>query len=320
MGWKNLTFILIPHSKSHIKQYTVKRAVLIAVAAVLVFLTGVMIFYIIGFQRKSFLLSSSREIKKQNEILETVVSELDSSITILTERVDSLQSVAEETRREANISDRDLKLNEENNLISADELQFSLLKRLDDINRLERRSYAFSYNYANVYEKCIADTVFLRGLPSIRPASGFISKDFTWLDRNEEITLMEKSHPGVSITNIEGTPIFATADGVIAKIGTSDDLGRYIEIDHENGYRTRYTNLQSVPQMDDKIRLNEGDHVIRGQQIATMGRTGISIQAIAPHLMYTIEHNGTYVNPNDYFFASDDSTLIPLGILLAQQQ
>jgi murein DD-endopeptidase MepM/ murein hydrolase activator NlpD len=316
MGWKNLTFILIPHSKSHIKQYTVKRAVLIAIATVFVFLTGVMIFYIIGFQSKSFLLSSSREIGKQNEVLELVVSELDSSITILTERVDSLQSVAEETRREADISDRDLKLNADIDPKSAANSQVSLLQRLDNINRLERRSYAFIYNYTSLYENCLGDTAFLQGLPSIRPASGFISKDFTWLDRTDEISLMEKSHPGVSITNVEGTPIFATANGVISKVATSDDLGRYIEIDHGNGYRTRYTNLQSIPQMEDKIRLVEGDSVVRGQQIATMGRTGISIQAIAPHLMYTVEHNGTYVNPNDYFFASDDSTFIPLGILL----
>ncbi len=62
MGWKNLTFILIPHSQSNIKQIRVNRLVLLGLAGFLIIATAVMIFYSIGFQSKTYLLSSSRAI------------------------------------------------------------------------------------------------------------------------------------------------------------------------------------------------------------------------------------------------------------------
>ncbi|MFC1512297.1 M23 family metallopeptidase [Candidatus Latescibacterota bacterium] len=320
MGWKNLTFILIPHSQSTVKQLRVNRLILMSAGVVLIIATAVMIFYIWGFQSKSFLLSSSREIEKQNAILEMVVTELDSSIAALTGKIDSLKIMAEKTRLEADISGRDLQLMSETDYLLAGNSQIPLKQLLSNIDRLERRSYVLAYNFNTLYEQCTENTEYLKRVPSIRPASGFISKDFNWLERTDEISLTEKSLPGVSITNVEETPIIATADGVVSRVETTDELGRYIEIDHENGYRTRYTHLQSIPQMEEKIRLNPGDKVTRGQVIATMGRTGISIQGIAPHIMYTVEYNGTYVDPNDYFFCSDTATPLPLGILLEQHE
>lgn len=318
MGWKNLTFVLIPHSQSKVKQYKVNRFVLYGAALFLIVAVAVMIFYIVGFQRKSYLLSSRREIERQNVILSQVVSELDSSITMLTEKIDSLENIAEQTRLEAEISDRDLKLTDASETYLAGDGQVPLRQLLASIDRLERRSYAFAYNFGTMYENSIEDSTLLARIPSIRPSSGYITKDFNWLDRDETLALADQSHPGVSITDEEGTPIYATAAGTIVRIETTDDLGRYIEIDHGNGYHTRYAHLQTITQMEEKIRWNTGDTVTRGQQIATMGRTGISIQAIAPHVLYTVEYNGTYVNPNDYFFASDTTTPLPLGMLLAQ--
>ena len=110
MSWKNLTFILIPHSQSNVKQIRIHKYALFGIAVFLVVAIGVMIFYIIGFQSKSFLFSRSREIKKQNVILEKIVASLDSSLTTLTTRIDSIESMAEKIRVEAGISDRDLKL------------------------------------------------------------------------------------------------------------------------------------------------------------------------------------------------------------------
>ena len=320
MAWKNLTFILIPHSQSHIRQIRVNRLFLLGVAAFLVVATAVMIFYIIGFQSKTFLLSSSREIEKQNVILEGIVTELDSSIVALNERIAGLESSAETIRQEADISSRDLKLITQEAVGIPGAGGIPLSRLLTDIDRLERQSYALAYNFNAVYEQGTARSAELGCIPSIRPASGFISKDFNWQERSGDATLVDKSQPGVSITNVEGTPIVATADGIVSRIETTDELGRYIEINHGNGYRTRYTHLQTVPQMTDKIRINVGDRVTRGQIIAAMGKTGISIQGIASHIMYTVEHNGTYVDPNDYFFFPEEATPVPLGILLEPQE
>ena len=158
----------------------------------------------------------------------------------------------------------------------------------------------FEYNYSTLYTICTDNIDFLKHVPSIRPAQGFITKDFQFLQPTENENPMKKSYSGVNITNDEGTPIVATADGVVKTVDFSDELGIYIEIDHQLGYKTRYTHLNQK-----EIAVKVGDAVSRGQQIALMGRTGISIQAIAPHIMYSVEHNGTYVDPSEYFFASD---------------
>jgi len=302
MGWKNLTFILIPHSQSKIKQVRVQKYVLFGMAIFLVVATGVMIFYIIGFQSKSFLLSRSRDIKEQNVVLEKIVANLDSSLTTLSSRIDSIEAVAEKIRLEAKISDRDLKLNRD---ISAQLAKSGLIlplnRILSDIDRLEKRSYVFERNFNTLYNKCILNVDFLKHLPSIRPASGTITKDFNFLQQSDIYSINEDSHPGIDITNDEGTPILATADGFVNIIEYSNELGRYIEVDHQNGYKTRYTHLNQKG-----ITVKPKDEVTRGQTIGLMGNTGmIPMKAEAPHVMYTIEHDGTYVNPADYFFASD---------------
>ena len=302
MGWKNLTFILIPHSQSKIKQIRIPRFILFGMAIFLVVAIGVMIFYIIGFQSKSFLLSRSREIQKQNIILEKVVANLDSSLTTLNSRIDSIEAMAENIRLEAKISDKDLKLNRGISVQLAESgLELPLNRILSDIDRLEKRSYVFERNFNALYNKCILNTDFLKHLPSIRPASGTITKDFNFLQQSDIYSINEDSNPGVDITNDEGTPILATADGVVIVRSVSNELGIYIEVDHQNGYKTRYTHLNQKG-----ITVKPGDKVTRGQTIGLMGNTGmIPLKAEAPHVMYTIEHNGTFVDPVDYFFTSD---------------
>ena len=301
MAWKNLTFILIPHSQSNVKQIKVKRAAVFGIAVFLVLAICVMIFYIVGFQNKSFHLSRTREIKQQNEILEKVVSDLDSSLISMSAKIDSIEATAEKIRNDAKISDMDLKLNSDGDIqLALSGLKLPLNRILSDVDRLEKRSEVFEKNFSTLYEKCMENVDFLEHLPSIRPASGTITKEFNFLNQQDINSVIEESHPGINITNDGGTPILATADGVVQKISNSKELGRYIEVDHGNGYKTRYTHLNQKG-----ITVKERNTVKRGQTIGLMGNTGtVPMKADAPHVMYTIEHNGTYVNPADYFIVA----------------
>ncbi|MFC1541273.1 M23 family metallopeptidase [Candidatus Latescibacterota bacterium] len=278
-----------------------KRSVVFGIAIFLIAAIGVMIFYIIGFQNKSFHLSRTRDIKQQNEILAKVVANLDSSLTSMNTKIDSIEATAEKIRNEAKISDMDLNLNVESDVgLALDDLTQPLNMILSEVNRLEKQSEVFEKNFNTLYEKCMENVDFLKHLPSIRPATGTITKEFNFLTQQDEFSINEESHPGISITNDGGTPILSTADGVVVKIAVSNELGRYIEIDHENGYKTRYTHLNQKG-----ITVKARETVKRGQTIGLMGNTGmIPMKAEAPHVMYTVEHNGTYVNPADYFLAS----------------
>ncbi|WP_196593675.1 M23 family metallopeptidase [Pectinatus sottacetonis] len=98
-------------------------------------------------------------------------------------------------------------------------------------------------------------------------------------------------HPGIDIANNYGTPIRATADGIITAAGwNSGGYGNMVDINHGHGVMTRYGHASSVV-------VSVGQHVQRGQIIAYMGSTGFST---GPHVHYEVRINGRPVNPAGY--------------------
>lgn len=98
-------------------------------------------------------------------------------------------------------------------------------------------------------------------------------------------------HKGIDIAAVQGTPIIASADGIVMTAAeSSTSAGNWIAIKHENGYVTKYMhNLKNLVKV--------GDHVTRGQVIAYVGSTG---RSTGPHLHFQIEFNGTPQNPLNY--------------------
>ena len=123
--------------------------------------------------------------------------------------------------------------------------------------------------------------------PSIWPARGVISSPFGLRWGGSDF------HPGMDIANDIGTPIYATADGVVSVAGwNSGGYGNMVDIDHGNGVMTRYGHASYVV-------VTAGQHVKRGQIIAYMGSTGFST---GPHVHYEVRVNGQPVDPSGYIF------------------
>lgn len=305
MAWKRLTFVLIPHSQDKIKQIRVHKIVIYGLVSFLVVATIVMILYIIGFKGKEFNLRRTASLTESNSILEKQLAVFDSSLTTLDGRIAYLESLNTAIIEESGISEMDLeRFADPSAVVDIKDPRIVPERILTIINRLDKQSQAFDYNFTSLFDICSENDEFLRRVPSIRPARGTITREF---GRSRDVlpTTGQKAHQGVDITWEEGTPVVATADGVVEESNTTKELGKYIIIDHENGYKTRYAHLQLLAQMKDKIRIKAGDRVVRGQQIGTIGRTGISITATPSHIMYSVYHHGVPVNPVDYFFASD---------------
>jgi len=305
MAWKRLTFILIPHSRSGIKQVTIHRVAVFGAIFLSLLAICVMFFYILGFEGKEFYVKKTIEIVNQNQILVKNLAHYDSLLTTLQSRIDSIYTINENIPKQFSISERDLKLGSDELIaLSKSGPELPLERVLYLIDRMERESTAFEYNYEKLFEYCNKIEDYLLHLPSIRPAEGIITKEFE--HSFDIVTNERKLHPGVDINNVEGTPVVATADGTIEETKFTEDLGRYIIVDHQNGYKTRYAHLQLVTQMKESLDIEVGDKVTRGQQLGCIGRTGrILILALPPHVLYSVEHHGTLVNPVDYFFASD---------------
>ena len=99
-----------------------------------------------------------------------------------------------------------------------------------------------------------------------------------------------ENHSGLDMSAPSGTPIYATAPGIVTKSGWGTGYGQYVEINHGNGYLTRYAHAS-------RLIARVGDSVQAGEQIANVGCTG---RCTGPHLHYEVVKDGQRKNPSTY--------------------
>ncbi len=124
--------------------------------------------------------------------------------------------------------------------------------------------------------------------PSIAPVKGRISSGFG--NRPHPILRVTRFHDGVDIAASRGTPIVATADGVVTKAGWVGSYGNAVEISHGYGISTFYAH-------NSRNAVKVGATVKKGQVIAYVGSTGLST---GPHVHYEVRVNRRPVNPSSY--------------------
>ncbi len=119
-------------------------------------------------------------------------------------------------------------------------------------------------------------------------------------------------HAGVDIPGAIGTPVYATADGIVSHAERSGGYGNLVEVNHGRGISTRYGHLS-------KILVAANSRVSRGQLIALMGSTG---RSTGSHLHYEVRIDGQAVNPMpflqsaDYLLSTKDRALKPQPLVL----
>ena len=120
-------------------------------------------------------------------------------------------------------------------------------------------------------------------LRSARMSSGYGMRRHPVLGRR-------RAHKGVDLAAPTGTPIYATADGVVSRANWFSSYGRYISIEHGGEIQTRFAHLS-------RIAVSNGDHVKKGDLIGYVGSTG---RSTGPHLHYEVRVAGRSVNPIHY--------------------
>jgi len=128
------------------------------------------------------------------------------------------------------------------------------------------------------------------GMPvknSFRYTSGFGG-------RNDPLGRGYRQHEGQDLAGDYGSPIYATADGVISYAGWENGYGRLIKITHAFGIETRYGHLS-------QIRVEVGQRVSRGDRIGDMGNSG---RSTGTHLHYEIRIGGSAINPMTFIKAA----------------
>ena len=126
-------------------------------------------------------------------------------------------------------------------------------------------------------------------IPSINPLPGTTAgSDFGY--RVDPITKGIRMHEGVDLGAPSGTPIYASADGIVISSGWNMGYGLTVDVDHGYGFISRYAHCRT-------ILVKSGDVIKRGQVLATVGATG---RTTCPHLHYEVHVSGVKVNPAYY--------------------
>lgn len=131
-------------------------------------------------------------------------------------------------------------------------------------------------------------------IPSFQPVAN-LSLTSNFGVRSDPFRGTAAMHAGVDIPGPVGTPIYASADGIVARAQRAGGYGNLIEINHGKGIGTRYGHLS-------KILVAANTRVRRGQLIALMGSTG---RSTGSHLHYEVRIDGSAVNPMPYLQASE---------------
>ena len=273
---------------------TVKRVVwflatAVSFSAIIIWIS----FYLIDSPKELMLRRENNELKNELKKLDRQIDELTLMSKDIQERDDKIYRTIFETDP-VPMSERYpflVEKNEYDNIKDED-----VIKMLNNIHlkadklciELATQSYSFD-TIANLVN---TRSEMLQSIPAIRPLPNMyeISSGFGY--RYHPILKVLRPHTGIDISAAKGTPVHATADGVVSRKEAGSGYGIAVVLNHGYSYQTVYAHLS-------KKLVKPGERVKRGQIIGYVGNTGLSF---GTHLHYEVIKNGKHVNPVHYFF------------------
>lgn len=178
--------------------------------------------------------------------------------------------------------------------LTESELNKSIIIQIKNLNN---RLYAQTISFKSIEEMVKNKEALLSATPAIQPVS---NKDLSRLAsgfgyRIDPVYKTTKMHAGLDFAAPQGTPIYATADGVVTTAGnTGNGFGNHVVLNHGFSYETLYGHMV-------RIKVRGGQKINRGEVIGWVGSTG---KSTGPHLHYEVHKNGNPVDPI-YFFYND---------------
>ncbi len=285
------------------------------------FLLGSMLMGLIFFFAIQYFMDSPQEraLKRQLEISEQTYSELEDQMVELSTVIEELERRDNEIYRVILESEPPATWVRQGGLptsgsnyehirgLSNETLLERSLRRVDD---LKKRLAVHSASLDEVAELAQKKGQILEALPAIRPVKDQpgikLSSGFGY--RVDPMFKVSKMHQGIDFSARQGTPIYATADGVVVsnELYGGRGFGKHLTISHGYGYHTLYAHMS-------KVVRRQGQRIKRGDLIGYVGNTG---KSTGPHLHYEVIYKGQRVNPINFFF--NDLTPAQYNQLLAQ--
>jgi len=269
----HFTVMLIPEENGKTLTFRIpKYLVLSLVVFVIVLLSGLLL-----------LIFKSGEIAAKLQLLSLIRTENDN----LSKENDELRNISDKINKFNQFSEYLYKLAIPEDL--KDVYNSNIPVENDAINEGDQIEESNDSVSSNVKSSIAKDNFSV--IPNIVPVVGWITKHFAADSLNGHL-----SHLGLDFAAAQGTPIKATAAGVVADVENDKYFGLIITIYHEGGFVSRYGHCsQSLVSKHDRVK--------KGQTIALVGNTG---RSSAPHLHYEVLKDGKNINPSKYIFNHKD--------------
>jgi murein DD-endopeptidase MepM/ murein hydrolase activator NlpD len=164
------------------------------------------------------------------------------------------------------------------------------VKELERVSgQIDRKSKRLGALESSLMDKQLQASVYPAGWPT---DGGWVSSGFGI--RSDPFTGRMAFHEGVDIASRFGSAIKAMGGGVVSFAGPKEGYGVTVEINHGNGYTTRYAHCKT-------ILVRVGDRITKGQEVALVGSSG---RSTGPHLHFEVLRDGKSVNPGSYLKSS----------------
>jgi murein DD-endopeptidase MepM/ murein hydrolase activator NlpD len=314
---KAYTILIFSQKAAEVKRFILSPLVLkigAAVLGLLIVVSAVILYDYVIYKQKVIELKS---LRAETESQQEEIRSFQEKITILEEQLDKLKEMEKQVEKDLK-EVTDLKKEKKNPLAPTHKKSSIIKKEIDlarkvpvpseekaslleqerprlvnrlqlDLWELQKKAFLREQNLKELQEFLQTQKSILLSTPSLWPVMGRVSSTFGET-RISSSSGGVRPHKGLDICVAPGTPIVATADGVVSFSGSESEYGRLICIEHGHGFSTAYGHLQ-------KIQVQAGDKVTKGQVIGTVGLSGNST---GPHVHYEVRMYNSPVNPSRF--------------------
>ncbi len=239
--------------------------------------------------------TSQSEQQKMEAIYRNKLETLNQQLTRVTERLQELETVKNEVLGKLGIEKLFLSsLPGGGNLLTGRGGPLNLLPIWGFTDKLNHQLDQ-SLRQMRIYDKAMQETsqrwqedmARIDRLPTMLPIAGEFLLTSSFGVRADPITHLRSMHEGIDFVAPVGTPVLATADGVVVRAEYAGAYGNMVDVAHSDGFVTRYAHLKSI-----QVQVN--DVVKRHASLGILGNTG---RSTGPHLHYEVIFKGQAVHP-----------------------
>lgn len=271
------TFLIAPTRSSKVRQFSIHHYVIYGAGAAI---AAILLFMVVGtarLTRHEALNLSYLSVKAENERLKKENDAYQNSYAKLKGQISYIEDLSKELARQAKL-EQAVEIDQQVG-IGGPETVEALDKAADMLEREVRQ----------INDHLRADILKLASVPSGMPVNGYVTDGFG-IRRNPFGGEGREFHEGLDIAVDFGTPVSATADGLVIYAAPHAGYGNLVILYHSNGITTRYGHLS-------KITIESGQRVKRGDQVGHAGSTG---RSTGPHVHYEVRDNDQPVSPLGY--------------------